>query len=616
MLLLRGFLEDNSGLVEKTSFKSYYLTLAYKSSAKKTKSSSELLKKSKKFLLSSVASKTYSNNEITDLNDKKLSLNVIKNIRDITGYEDERKSEKISTKLVNSNKSTIPPNERLESITRIEVASSGEFVIQLANDIDTSCDLLISAYSPHGEYIKEFNYPCADLIALAKNEDILKLKIDIPNKTYARRQFQAKTPAEKEVRGIITSLNGEYVAEGLLVVIWASNISCDRFDQSKFKAIAITHTQENGSFSFKYSSKENYKTIYLSLTADKILAKKITLDSNGEITTQLSIIFKSVSSKTVNNLVKDQAFKNTQEEFFYYYAVRTSYIGFENQVNSSNFIKAISCFDQPSNIDMKQVGHGHVLIIKESWLCDNHLNLDSSYVYSLSSKLFDDQFSDFYIGGSGFAINTSNPNTKFEQTYSSQILNRAFNFIEEKTKALSIKEKIEFKARSFADVVINQDLFDVREVLFIPIELSKFDLSELLMYKDILSGKLLNKDFENLLHKLKAYSEDNFDLDIDNLLLHINQNLDYYHRLIWYSMDSNRRFAILDNYISPNTNGKSIASVVENKILGILGNSIIMPISVGFNFDPCIKLNPGETLINLYEQNKTKSKFHLKVPSA
>ena len=70
---------------------------------------------------------------------------------------------------------------------------------------------------------------------------------------------------------------------GLLVVIWASHIDCDRFDQKKFKAIAITKTKENGFFSFKYNAKESYKTIYLSLTTDKILAKKIPLNSHGEI---------------------------------------------------------------------------------------------------------------------------------------------------------------------------------------------------------------------------------------------------------------------------------------------------------------------------------------------
>lgn len=614
MLLVRGFLEDNSGRVEKTSFKSYYLTLAYKSVPKKTKFLSNTIKKNQKSLLSSVASTNFSNNEITDLNDKKHSLNVIKNIKDITGYEDERKAEKIAIKQNMNSEAEVSFDENSESITRIEVAPSGEFVIQLVNDIDASCDLVITAYSPHGEYIKEFNYNFTDLRDLARNQESLNLKINTLNKTYTRRQFQVKTPVEKEVQATITSLSGDQIAEGLLVVIWASDISCDRFDQSKFKAIAITKTKENGSFSFKYSLKEHYKTIYLSLTVDKILAKKIPLDSNGEIASSLSIIFKSVSSSSIKSLVKDQAFKNIQEEFFYYYAVRSSHESFERQANNSTFIKAISCFDQATSVDIKQVGHGHVLVIKESWFCDDSLNLDNDYVHSLSSKLFDDAFSNFYIGGSSFAIKTLNSNNKFEQTYSSQILNRAFNFIEEKTKALSIKEKIDFKTRTFANVLIDQDLFDVREVLFIPIELRKFDLSELLMYKDILAGKLLSSEFEPLLIKLKAYSEENVDLDIDNLLLHINQNLDYYHRLIWYSMDANRRFAILDNCSSPNTNAKSIASVVENRILGVLGNSIIMPVSVGFNFDPCIKLNTGETLINLYEQNKIKSKFHLKVP--
>ena len=84
---------------------------------------------------------------------------------------------------------------------------------------------------------------------------------------------------------------------------------------------------------------------------------------------------------------------------------------------------------------MKQVGHGHVLVIKEECLSENiDKNVDSDYLYFLSSQVFDDSFSNYYIGGSGFAINTANPNHKFETTYSSAILSRAFSFIEEKLR--------------------------------------------------------------------------------------------------------------------------------------------------------------------------------------
>ena len=141
MLLLRGFLEDDSKPANEAGFKSFYLTLAYRNESGKD-SKASTLENNKKFLLSSVVSKNHSEEDLSDLKNKKLSLNVIKNIRDINGYEDERKAEKISTKL----KAAIEqekPDEYYENITRIEVAPSGEFVIQLSKDIEKDCDLLL-----------------------------------------------------------------------------------------------------------------------------------------------------------------------------------------------------------------------------------------------------------------------------------------------------------------------------------------------------------------------------------------------------------------------------------------------------------------------------------------
>ena len=79
-------------------------------------------------------------------------------------------------------------------------------------------------------------------------------------------------------------------------------------------------------------------------------------------------------------------------------------------------------------------------------------------------------------------------------------------------------------------------------------------------------------------------------------------------------MDSNRRFEILDNCISPNTNGRSIASIVENKVLGILGNSIILPLAAGYNYNAGSKDEVNESLIELYKKTSLTSTFNLKLP--
>lgn len=70
-----------------------------------------------------------------------------------------------------------------------------------------------------------------------------------------------------------------------------------------------------------------------------------------------------------------------------------------------------------------------------------------------------------------------------------------------------------------------------------------------------------------------------------DLLQHLNEHLEYYHKAIWSLMDSERRFSLLDGYIAPNAGGRSVASVVENRLVAIVGNSLVMPLSPGLRLD-------------------------------
>lgn len=75
------------------------------------------------------------------------------------------------------------------------------------------------------------------------------------------------------------------------------------------------------------------------------------------------------------------------------------------------------------------------------------------------------------------------------------------------------------------------------------------------------------------------------------LLEHLNTNLEYYHHAIWWTMDPNRRYLLLDGFLAPNAGGRSLAQVVENKLIGIVGNSLVMPVAPGIRLDPLIRIS-------------------------
>ena len=72
----------------------------------------------------------------------------------------------------------------------------------------------------------------------------------------------------------------------------------------------------------------------------------------------------------------------------------------------------------------------------------------------------------------------------------------------------------------------------------------------------------------------------------DRLVKHLNTNLERAHQAIWAAMDENRRYLLLDGVIAPNSGGRSVASVVENRLVGIVGNCLVMPCAPGVQLDP------------------------------
>lgn len=104
------------------------------------------------------------------------------------------------------------------------------------------------------------------------------------------------------------------------------------------------------------------------------------------------------------------------------------------------------------------------------------------------------------------------------------------------------------------------------------------------------------------------------DVELSNSLLnHLNENLEYYHQCIWFEMDPQRRFMLLDGLIAPGKGrGRSVASVVENKLIGIVGNCLVMPVAPGFQLDPTLDDN-----INLFEHyyEKPNDPIHISLPT-
>jgi hypothetical protein len=101
------------------------------------------------------------------------------------------------------------------------------------------------------------------------------------------------------------------------------------------------------------------------------------------------------------------------------------------------------------------------------------------------------------------------------------------------------------------------------------------------------------------------------------LLDHLNINLEYYHSAIWHTMSEKRRFMLLDGFIAPNSNGRSVASVVENRLIGIIGNSLIMPVARSFHLDPTFNQDrkEPEDLLKLYAPNNPIPPLHITIPT-
>jgi hypothetical protein len=86
---------------------------------------------------------------------------------------------------------------------------------------------------------------------------------------------------------------------------------------------------------------------------------------------------------------------------------------------------------------------------------------------------------------------------------------------------------------------------------------------------------------------------------VDQLIEHLNEHVEYYHKAIWWRMDRDRLMMMLDGFYVPNTNNVSIASVVDREPVGIIGNSLVYRVGAA-SFLGYGKVTTPAALYNVY----------------
>jgi competence ComEA-like helix-hairpin-helix protein len=102
-----------------------------------------------------------------------------------------------------------------------------------------------------------------------------------------------------------------------------------------------------------------------------------------------------------------------------------------------------------------------------------------------------------------------------------------------------------------------------------------------------------------------------------NLLDHLNEHIEHYHHALWWRMSPDRRYMLLDGFEAPNSAGRSVASVVENELIGIVGNCLIMPVARGFHLDPTFRQDEEQPidLIEHYQPNTPIEPSRIAIPT-
>lgn len=92
---------------------------------------------------------------------------------------------------------------------------------------------------------------------------------------------------------------------------------------------------------------------------------------------------------------------------------------------------------------------------------------------------------------------------------------------------------------------------------------------------------------ENDAEKRNPRKEDNF--ISEKLIEHLNSNIDHYNKVLWLNLDADRRYMLLDGFniqvfddFGQSIGFRSLASVVKNRLMSVVGNSLVFPVAAGY----------------------------------
>ena len=90
-------------------------------------------------------------------------------------------------------------------------------------------------------------------------------------------------------------------------------------------------------------------------------------------------------------------------------------------------------------------------------------------------------------------------------------------------------------------------------------------------------------------HEEKRNPREEDKLLVRQLIQHLNSNLEYYNKILWYNLDPDRRFMLLDGFnieifsdFGNPIGYRSLASVVKNQLITVTGNSLVFPVAAGY----------------------------------
>ncbi len=113
------------------------------------------------------------------------------------------------------------------------------------------------------------------------------------------------------------------------------------------------------------------------------------------------------------------------------------------------------------------------------------------------------------------------------------------------------------------------------------------------------------------------------------LIDHLNSNVEYYNKILWYNLDTDRRYMLLDGFNVQIFNDfgvpiglKSLSSVIKNELITVAGNSLVFPVSPGFKISRSYlveKTATGTTerveLLNHYKPLTPPAPYRVSVPT-